>query len=172
YGNNFRRNKPTGRLPKPQAKLVANPLPWNARKLVHKNFGHRAGLCQDGAIGMGLIGYSARQILAFYYPGTRLETLHYAGPGLEIPAEPLNKPIILAAAPKPEPVLIPLEGPINPTQISALIKRGSPAPARKSNIMTALKEISTVKAGNTGHGIRKVFWTPAAPGLSKNRRIF
>lgn len=172
YGNSFRKNKPTGRLPKPEAKLTPKPLPWNARKLDHKNFGHRVGMCQDGAIGMALIGYSARQILAFYYPGTKLETLNYAGPGIETQPDPISKPVIVAAAPVTKKNLLPLEGPINPTQISALVRTETPAATRKSNILNTLKEISTVKAGNTGNGVRKVFWTPADPGLSRNRGIF
>ncbi len=180
YGNRYRQNKPTGKFPKPDPQLKVKPLPWNARKLVSKNYGHRVGMCQDGAIGMALAGYSARQILAFYYPGTRLESLGYAGPGIQVPPEPDQKPIIVAAtpeavtvvAPPPEKNLLPLEGPINPTQISALMRKNTPSEARKKNILTTLKEISTVRAGNTALGVRKVFWTPADPGISRNRRIF
>ena len=182
YGNRFRQNKPTGRYPKPDPQLKAKPLPWNARKLVGKNYGHRVGMCQDGAIGMALSGYSARQILAFYYPGTRLETLAYAGPGLEILPEPPQKPVVVAALPEAQPAatpgpsapknLLPLEGPINPTQISALVRKNTPAETRKSNILATIKEISTVRAGNTALGVRKVFWTPGDPGLSRTRNIF
>jgi len=35
--------------------------------------GHRVGMCQNGAIGMALSGFSHFKILSFYYPGTRLE---------------------------------------------------------------------------------------------------
>lgn len=35
-------------------------------------YGHGAGLCQYGADGMGKAGYSYRDILSFYYPGTEL----------------------------------------------------------------------------------------------------
>jgi hypothetical protein len=35
-------------------------------------------MCQDGAIGMALIGYSCSNILGFYYPKTKIETLNYA----------------------------------------------------------------------------------------------
>ncbi len=176
YGNRFKKSQPTGRLPKPEAGLKAKPLPWNARKLEHKNYGHRVGMCQDGAIGMALIGYSARQILAFYYPGTRLETLNYAGPQIDSEEiEPVKEPVVLASA-RIQPVqtaqLLPLEGPINPTQISALKRQSTPSETRKSNILNTLKEISTVRAGNTASGVRKMFWTPAEPGLSKNRGVF
>ncbi len=37
--------------------------------------GHGVGMCQVGAGGMASLGYSARQILAHYYPGTRLRRL-------------------------------------------------------------------------------------------------
>ncbi len=178
YGERFKKSRPTGRLPKPDAGLKAKPLPWNARKLEHKNYGHRVGMCQDGAIGMALIGYSPRQILAFYYPGTRLETLNYAGPQIESEEAPIEEPVVLASArvqptqPVQTAQLLPLEGPINPTQISALKRQNTPAETRKSNILETLKEISTVRAGNTASGIRKMFWTPAEPGLSKNREVF
>ena len=133
-------------------------------------------MCQDGAIGMALIGYSARQILAFYYPGTRLETLNYAGPQIDSEEiEPVKEPVVLASA-RIQPVqtaqLLPLEGPINPTQISALKRQSTPSETRKSNILNTLKEISTVRAGNTASGVRKMFWTPSEPGLSKNRGVF
>ena len=174
YGKDFKNNKPTGKLPKPNPGLVIKKLPWNAKKLVSKNYGHRVGMCQDGAIGMAAIGYSARQILAFYYPGTKIETLHYAVPKFDIKPEPLQEPIILASAAHKsgQKELVALEGPMNPTQISALVRQDSPASARKNNILATLKEISNVKQGNTAAGIRKMFWTPADPGLSKNRGIF
>ncbi|HEY7649622.1 MAG TPA: SpoIID/LytB domain-containing protein [Methylomirabilota bacterium] len=35
-----------------------------------RGYGHGVGLCQWGAKGMAEHGYTARQILAFYYPGT------------------------------------------------------------------------------------------------------
>lgn len=37
-----------------------------------RGYGHGVGLCQWGAKGMAEQGYTARQILAFYYPGTTL----------------------------------------------------------------------------------------------------
>ncbi len=176
FGKNIKNNKPTGKLPRPNPSLVIRKLPWNAKKLVSKNFGHRVGMCQDGAIGMSAIGYSARQILAFYYPGTKIETLHYAIPKIDLKPEPLQKPIVMAAAPiesrSGAERLLALEGPMNPTQISALIRADSPATNRRNNIIATLKEISNVKQGNTAAGIRKMFWNPANPGLSKNRSIF
>jgi len=38
-----------------------------------KGWGHGIGLCQWGARGMGLKGYNYRQILEYYYPGTKLK---------------------------------------------------------------------------------------------------
>lgn len=43
--------------------------------------GHRVGMCQDGAIGMGRAGYSMSGILAFYYPGTHLVKFQIQGGG-------------------------------------------------------------------------------------------
>ena len=40
-----------------------------------RGYGHGVGMCQWGAKGMAEQGYSARQILEFYYPGTSLSTL-------------------------------------------------------------------------------------------------
>lgn len=40
-----------------------------------RGYGHGVGLCQWGAKGMAEQGYTARQILAFYYPGTTSGTL-------------------------------------------------------------------------------------------------
>lgn len=40
-----------------------------------RGYGHGVGLCQWGAKGMAEQGYTARQILAFYYPGTTPGTL-------------------------------------------------------------------------------------------------
>ena len=37
-----------------------------------RGWGHGVGMCQVGAYGMALAGYSYRQILSHYYPGTRI----------------------------------------------------------------------------------------------------
>ena len=37
-----------------------------------RGWGHGVGMCQVGAYGMALAGYSYRQILGHYYPGTRI----------------------------------------------------------------------------------------------------
>jgi len=38
-------------------------------------FGHGVGMCQHGALGMARRGYSSRQILAHYYPGSQIESI-------------------------------------------------------------------------------------------------
>ncbi|MDR2130568.1 MAG: SpoIID/LytB domain-containing protein [Odoribacteraceae bacterium] len=46
-----------------------------SRFILHgAGWGHGVGLCQIGAAGMGARGYTYRQILARYFPGTNLET--------------------------------------------------------------------------------------------------
>ena len=39
-------------------------------------WGHGAGLCQIGALGMALKGYKTPEILSHYYPGSRLEKIY------------------------------------------------------------------------------------------------
>ena len=39
-------------------------------------WGHGVGLCQIGALGMALAGYSARDIVAHYFPGSKLEKIY------------------------------------------------------------------------------------------------
>ncbi|MFZ2959080.1 MAG: SpoIID/LytB domain-containing protein [Candidatus Ozemobacteraceae bacterium] len=64
----------TGKTPKESGQIlflrgngppISLPGPTTVR-------GHRVGLCQDGAIGMGRAGYDTASILGFYYPGTTL----------------------------------------------------------------------------------------------------
>ena len=39
-------------------------------------WGHGVGFCQIGALGMALAGYSARDIVAHYFPGSKLEKIY------------------------------------------------------------------------------------------------
>ena len=39
-------------------------------------FGHGAGMCQDGAVGMAEAGYSWRQIIDHYFPNTKIKKLY------------------------------------------------------------------------------------------------
>jgi stage II sporulation protein D len=163
FGSRLKKSQPTGKLPKPQKDLKISPLAWNARALKHKNFGHRVGMCQDGAIGMAAIGYNSRKILAFYYPGTRLETMNYVVPGSRITEEPV---VVAMTTPK-----INLETPPNPAQVSVLALNRKTSPGNK-NLLDTLKEVASSKPANTSMGIRKMFWNPAQPEISRQTRIF
>ena len=44
-----------------------------------RGYGHGVGMCQWGAKGMAEQGYSARQILEYFYPGTTLGSLDAGG---------------------------------------------------------------------------------------------
>ncbi len=43
-------------------------------KATGRGYGHGVGMCQNGALGMARRGFSHRQILEHYYPGTRLDS--------------------------------------------------------------------------------------------------
>jgi len=166
FGNRLKKNQPTGKLPKPRTPLVIKPLPLNATALITKNFGHRVGMCQDGAIGMAAIGYSSRQILAFYYPGTRQATMNYVVPGRPSRDEP-DKPVIMASA-KDRPIL---QIPNIPPEVSALTISKKTLPP--NNLLAALKEVATNrKTGSTSSGMRKMFWNPAQPEISRQNQFF
>lgn len=65
-------------LPAPEPGAESYPMPAkNSYDIVGGGFGHRIGMSQYGAHGAGLEGLSHSQILAFYYPGTRLDTNSY-----------------------------------------------------------------------------------------------
>ncbi|MDN5278763.1 MAG: stage sporulation protein [Clostridiales bacterium] len=162
------------KLQKPVSKLIVRSYPKTTKKRYHKNFGHRVGMCQDGAIGMGAIGYSSRQILGFYYPGTRLVTLNYARPKkAPVPEQKPGKRVI-----KPEPIIlamkpdklkdenlseIKLEFPLNPTQLNAI---ESSQKSDKKSVIRTLKEVSESRESKKA-GFRKVFWNPSQPDISK-----
>ena len=42
-----------------------------------RGYGHGVGMCQCGAQGMARAGKKARQILRFYYPGSKISTIDY-----------------------------------------------------------------------------------------------
>jgi stage II sporulation protein D len=52
-----------------------------------RGLGHGVGLCQAGAEAMGRMGQSAEQILAFYFPGTRLAALPDPAADLSLSSE-------------------------------------------------------------------------------------
>ena len=78
YGKSFLSRQNNLNLPEKTNRLVIGVTSGNSKKKTHSNYGHRVGMCQDGAIGMALIGYSCSNILGFYYPRTKIETLKYA----------------------------------------------------------------------------------------------
>ena len=59
-----------------------------------RGWGHGVGLCQNGAFGMALAGKGYREILAHYYPGTRV------GPAPAAPAVP-TAPALPGVFPEP-----------------------------------------------------------------------
>ena len=78
YGKDFLSRTPSLTLPTKSKKLIIGKIDERSKKKLHSNFGHRVGMCQDGAIGMAAIGYSCGNILGFYYPRTKIVTLKYA----------------------------------------------------------------------------------------------
>ena len=50
--------------------LFAVAVQGDVAQFAGRGYGHGVGLCQWGAKAMAEQGYSARQILEFYYPGT------------------------------------------------------------------------------------------------------
>ncbi|MBP5470622.1 MAG: SpoIID/LytB domain-containing protein [Candidatus Riflebacteria bacterium] len=78
YGKSYLSRQNNLTLPEKTNRLVIGVTAGNSKKKTHSNYGHRVGMCQDGAIGMALIGYSCSNILGFYYPRTKVETLKYA----------------------------------------------------------------------------------------------
>lgn len=59
--------------------------------LIFRGYGHAIGMSQEGAMVMSAEGIGYKDILSFYYPGTKLETASYAA----------------VATPAPSPTLIP-----------------------------------------------------------------
>jgi stage II sporulation protein D len=71
-GNDFRRMLGYDTL---KSTLFAVAVDAQTAHFSGRGYGHGAGMCQWGAKGMAQQGYTARQILEFYYPGTVLSTL-------------------------------------------------------------------------------------------------
>lgn len=61
-----------GALALKSTKMTLDQPEPNVFRFIGSGFGHGLGLCQIGANGMARAGYSYRDILAHYYPGTRL----------------------------------------------------------------------------------------------------
>jgi stage II sporulation protein D len=71
-GNDFRRMLGYDTF---KSTLFAVAVDAQAAHFSGRGYGHGVGMCQWGAKGMAEQGYTARQILEFYYPGTVLSTL-------------------------------------------------------------------------------------------------
>jgi stage II sporulation protein D len=71
-GNDFRRMLGYDTF---KSTLFAVAVDGQAAHFSGRGYGHGVGMCQWGAKGMAEQGYTARQILEFYYPGTVLSTL-------------------------------------------------------------------------------------------------
>lgn len=163
---------------KPVQKLIVRSFPANTKKLINKNFGHRVGLCQDGAIGMGAIGYDHRQILGFYYPGTRLLTLAYARPRktpgkpqtpvIEPRSEEKQLPLVMAMKSEPEDNdQAELKFPPNLTQLK-MMKVKNTEVAKAKSVLGALRELTGKEETDSSAGLKKVFWNPAQPDIFKS----
>jgi stage II sporulation protein D len=72
-GNDFRRMIGYDTL---KSTLFAVAIAGDTARFAGRGYGHGVGMCQWGAKGMAEQGYTARQILEFYYPGTVLGTLN------------------------------------------------------------------------------------------------
>ncbi len=161
YGSLIKKNARPEKLPAPQKSITITKRASDVKSSTHKSYGHRVGMCQGGAIGMSAIGYNSRQILAFYYPGTKLATMRYATPSGK-PEE--EQPTVVAGMPKTTPVS--LIAPPKITQVSALQRIGSSD--RPGSVKEALRQISANSSSHTATGLRKLFWTPGEPGISRS----
>jgi stage II sporulation protein D len=77
-GNDFRRMLGYDTF---KSTLFAVALDGEWARFSGRGYGHGVGMCQWGAKGMAEQGYSARQILEYFYPGTTLGSLDAGPPG-------------------------------------------------------------------------------------------
>jgi stage II sporulation protein D len=75
-GNDFRRMIGYDRF---KSTLFAVAIDGDWARFSGRGYGHGVGMCQWGAKGMAEAGYTARQILEFYYPGTTAGVLNGRG---------------------------------------------------------------------------------------------
>ena len=182
YGKEYQARNASLILPEKSTKLVIGRINDYSKKKLFKNFGHRVGMCQDGAIGMAAIGYSCNNILGFYYPRTTIATLKYAGNKPDSSKYSPTKITTLAKA-KPGSSAYNLKAPIIPQELSSSQRIASASNkismtnkeetfgetakkntkySNKSNennsVKVVLKEVSEVKPITTSLAIKKVFW--------------
>jgi stage II sporulation protein D len=75
-GNDLRRMLGYDRL---KSTMFAVAISGDSARFSGRGYGHGIGMCQWGAKGMAEAGYTARQILDFYYPGTTASVLNERG---------------------------------------------------------------------------------------------
>ena len=75
-GNDFRRMLGYDRF---KSTMFAVAINGDSAHFSGRGYGHGVGMCQWGAKGMAEAGYTARQILEFYYPGTTAGVLNERG---------------------------------------------------------------------------------------------
>jgi stage II sporulation protein D len=75
-GNDFRRMLGYDRF---KSTLFAVAIDGEWARFSGRGYGHGVGMCQWGAKGMAEAGYTSRQILEFYYPGTTAGVLNERG---------------------------------------------------------------------------------------------
>jgi stage II sporulation protein D len=75
-GNDFRRMLGYDTF---KSTLFAVALDGEWARFTGRGYGHGVGMCQWGAKGMAEQGYSARQILEYFYPGTTFGSLETGG---------------------------------------------------------------------------------------------
>ena len=188
-GKQVKKRKAPKKIQKPKRRIIVRSLPWNTSKKYRSNFGHRVGMCQDGAIGMAHIGYTTKQILAFYYPGTALVTLDYGKVFNNLPsskrkyhkktitaheklekilaerkAQKKDKELKLETPPKMQPL-------VNPTQ-KLMLKELKNKKLKANSIRQALRDISRQngKSSNrkTKSNFKKLFWNSKQPEANKH----
>lgn len=144
YGKDFLSRNPTLTLPTKSKKLIIGKIGDHSKKKLHSNFGHRVGMCQDGAIGMAAIGYSCGNILGFYYPKTKIVTLKYAKQKNNASFAPTKViTVAQAKAKESEKAENKLPKPILPVEIPA-----TTVPASATSQLAKADSDKTIKADN------------------------
>ncbi len=166
--------RPEGSQYEPYGDRETDNAGWNslllwseARQATSRARGHGVGMCQDGAIGMALLGYSRNQILGFYYPGTKLARLSSSllPPGETVPIEQQitggDRQAFLLKQPPITPPRIPSGS--STGKVEARPAADKTAVSRK----TAARDVTTTMPS----GLSRWFWSnrPPVPHTSKAR---
>lgn len=146
YGKDFLSRNPSLTLPTKSKKLIIGKIGDYSKKKLHSNFGHRVGMCQDGAIGMAAIGYSCGNILGFYYPRTKIVTLKYAKQKNDGNFAPTK--VITVAQAKAKETENKLPKPILPVEVPPTDKLASPT-AQIASTGSEIKEVKPTTASES-----------------------